>query len=154
MSSRSAPPPTPPHSLEAERAVLGTILLRPLGPELTLAAELRLTADDFYKDAHRTIYREMRRLADCGTVPDVLTLTDHLRRLGVLEDVGGQAAFATMLEEAPVALMFSQYAESILEDSRKRTLARILERGRQDAFNGDSARTIVERTRRALNRTP
>ncbi len=144
------PGKTPPHSLEAERAVLGTILLYPLGPELTMAAELELTADDFYKDAHRTVYREMRRLSDRGTVPDLLTLTDHLRQLGVLEDVGGQAAFATMLEETSTAPMFSQYVEIILEHSRKRTLARIFERGSDESFNGGSSRVIVERTRRDL----
>src|SRR5919201_3576711 len=90
----------PPHNLEAERAVLGAVLLEPA--ILPRAIEL-LTPDEFYKDAHRKIYAAMLRLFDRSEPADLLTVSEELRRAGQLEEVGGQAALATLMEEATVA---------------------------------------------------
>ncbi len=112
----------PPHNLEAERALLGSILLEPA--ILPRAIEL-LTADEFYKDGHRKIYAAMVRLFERTEPADVLTVTEELKRAGELEEVGGQAALATLMEEATVATQFASYAQIVRDKAQLRELIRV-----------------------------
>jgi replicative DNA helicase len=76
----------PPQNLEAERAVLGCVLLEPA--VLPRAIEI-LTPDDFYKDAHRKVYAAMLRLFERSEPADVLTVSEELPGRRV-QAVGGQ----------------------------------------------------------------
>lgn len=116
------PGKVPPHNLEAERAVLGAILLEPA--ILPRAVEL-LAADEFYKDAHRRIYTVMLGLFERGEPADALTVSEELRREGHLEEVGGQAALATLMEEATVATQFATYAGIVRDKAQLRELIRV-----------------------------
>ena len=83
----------PPHDLEAEQSVLGAMLVNPNA--ITAVAE-SLSADDFYRDTHRLIYRAVITLYDKGEEVDVVTLSAQLEREGVLERAGGgQGALLT-----------------------------------------------------------
>ena len=86
----------PPQSLEAERAVLGAILLEP--NLLPRAVEL-LKPEEFYKEAHRKIFARCSSSSSATSRP-----TPHggreLRRDGVFEEVGGRTLLATLQEEA------------------------------------------------------
>src|SRR5579885_1379849 len=79
---------TLPHNLEAERSVLGAILLH--NDAFNLAAEV-IDSADFFRDAHRRIFDKMVTLAERGDAIDLVTLKEELGRSGELDEVGGPA---------------------------------------------------------------
>ncbi len=109
----------PPHSLEAERAVLGAILLE--RESLPRAIEV-LATDDFYKEGHRKIYEAMRSLFERSEPADLLTLAEELRRQGTLDEVGGPATLAGIVEEAATAAHLVSYAKIVREKALLRNL--------------------------------
>src|SRR5205809_1034176 len=92
MSPLEFPARIPPHNLDAERAVLGAILLE--GRETLPRVIEVLRPSDFYTEAHRAMYATMLRLFDRGEPVDLITLSEELRRAAQLEFVGGPAALA------------------------------------------------------------
>jgi replicative DNA helicase len=111
----------PPHSLEAERAVLGALLLE--RDSLPRAIEI-LRVADFYKEGHRQVFRVMVTLFERNDPVDLLTLSEELRRQGILDEVGGPAALATLVEEAATAAHVASYASIVREKSLLRDLIR------------------------------
>ncbi len=91
-----------PHDRDAERLILGAILLD--NTTINQAAE-RLKPEDFFLDSHRRIFEKMVRLFErgggAGAVIDPYTLQDELRRSGELEMVGGMAAISNLFEGVP-----------------------------------------------------
>ena len=79
---------TPPHSLEAERAVLGGLMLDPQAWEKVLG---RIHEADFYRHDHRLIFRTVQYLADHNQPLDVVTLSEYLSQTGHLTEAGGMA---------------------------------------------------------------
>jgi replicative DNA helicase len=77
---------TLPHNLEAERSVLGAVLLH--NDAFNLAAEV-IDSHDFFRDAHRRIFDKMVKLAERGDAIDLVTLKEELGRSGELDEVGG-----------------------------------------------------------------
>src|SRR3954451_2201923 len=92
----------PPHNLQAEQSVRGAVLLSD-------RAMYRLVIDDglrpehFYRDRHRAIYSAMLSLYDRSEPVDAITVTEHLRETGELEDLGGPGAVQALVGavEAP-----------------------------------------------------
>src|SRR3954451_3231328 len=78
----------PPHNLEAEMSVLGAILIsdRTL---YALVIEEGLKPEDFYRDRHKAIYQSMLDLYHENEPIDVVTVSDHLKQKGLLDDIGG-----------------------------------------------------------------
>src|SRR5207247_473379 len=107
MSPLEFPARIPPHNLDAERAVLGAVLLE--GRETLPRVIEVLRASDFYTEAHRAIYQAMLALFDRGEPVDVLTLTEELRRSDQLQFVGGPASLALLVEQASIAAYLSSY---------------------------------------------
>ena len=95
MSPLEVPSRIPPHNLDAERAVLGAILLE--GREALPRVVEVLRPSDFYTEAHRTIYQAMLTLFDRGAPVDALTLSEELRRTDQIQFVGGPAAIALLI---------------------------------------------------------
>jgi len=112
----------PPHSLEAEQAVLGCILLEPAG--LALATE-RLVPTDFYKEAHRRIFAVMQDVARAGRVPDQIVVADALRQADALEEIGGRAALAELVEEASTLTQLQSYISVVRDKAGLRELIRV-----------------------------
>jgi replicative DNA helicase len=140
----------PPHNLEAERALLGAILLEPA--VLARAIEL-LAADEFYKDGHRKIYGAMVRLFERSEPADVLTVTEELKRAGELEDVGGQAALATLMEEATVATQFAAYAQIVRDKAQLRELIRVAREITEHGFEEtEDVKALVDRAEQMVFR--
>src|SRR5213593_3764634 len=108
MSRLEVPTRIPPHSLDAERAVLGAVLLE--GRETLPRVIELLRSSDFYTDAHRTIYETMQGLFDRSEPVDLITLSEDLRRDGTLESVGGPSALALLVEHASIAAHLTAYA--------------------------------------------
>jgi replicative DNA helicase len=110
---------TPPQSLEAERAVLGGILVQKENLNVVLST---ISPDDLYKDAHRRILEAITALVDKGLPVDLLSLTEELQRAGILEDVGGAAYLSGLLDGVPRNLNVEYYAQIIKEKALLRRL--------------------------------
>ena len=110
---------TLPHNLEAERSVLGAILLH--NDAFNLAAEV-IDANDFFRDAHRRIFDRMVKLSERGNAIDLVTLKDELGRSGEIEQVGGPAYIAALVDGVPRSTNIEHYARIIKEKSTLRSL--------------------------------
>lgn len=106
----------PPHNLDAERAVLGCLLLE--GGRAVEALDLRV--EDFYTDAHRHLYATLRTLAERTGAVDLLTVRAELERVGLLEAVGGPAHLALCAHEASIAVHLPRYAALVREQAARR----------------------------------
>lgn len=128
MADRSLPS-TLPHSDEAERSVLGAVLLDNAQFE---RAQIVLDHSAFYSPRHQIIFRAFEDLADAGTAMDVVTLRHELERSGSLSDIGGAAYLAELLEGVPRSANVEHYAKIVKEKNVLRQLIRcsqeILER--------------------------
>jgi replicative DNA helicase len=144
------PGKVPPQNLEAERAVLGCVLIEPT--VLPRAIEL-LQPDDFYKEGHRKIYASMLRLFERSEPADILTVAEELRREGVLEEVGGQATLATLIEEATVATQLGAYANLVREKALLRELIRVTREITEQGFEeSDDVQSLLDRAEEMLFR--
>src|SRR5579872_3627821 len=110
---------TLPHNLEAERSVLGAILLH--NDAFNLAAEV-IDAQDFFRDAHRRIFDKMVTLAERGDAIDLVTLKEELNRSGDLDEVGGPAYIAALVDGVPRSTNVEHYARIIKEKATLRSL--------------------------------
>ena len=109
-----------PHNLEAEQCVLGSILID--GAAINRVLEL-LTADDFYRGAHRKIFEAMVELDRASKPIDVLTLFDYLKSKGqLLEEVGGSTYITYLTEVVPSAANVAYYARLVKEKAILRRL--------------------------------
>jgi replicative DNA helicase len=108
-----------PHNLEAERCVLGAIMLD--NSLLNQAVEL-LKTDDFYLSSHRLIFDQMLNLTEKSRAVDFITLTDELRRAGQLESVGGASSISSLIDGVPRLANLEYYARIVQERSTLRNL--------------------------------
>ncbi len=110
---------TLPHSLDAEKSVLGAILID--NHALNQAAEV-INEQDFYRHAHRLIFEKMIALVDRSQPIDLITLKDELERSGELEDVGGASAISALTDGVPRSANVEYYARIVKEKSTLRRL--------------------------------
>lgn len=110
---------TPPHSLEAEKTVLGGILVNPKNLNVVLSI---LTIEDFYKDANRKILEKIVRLIDKGLPVDLLTVSEELKKAGELDEVGGAPYISSLMDGVPKSLNVEYYAQIIKEKALLRRL--------------------------------
>ncbi|MEO8260250.1 MAG: replicative DNA helicase [Acidobacteriota bacterium] len=111
---------TLPHNLEAERSVLGAILLH--NDAFNTAAEV-IDTEDFYRDAHRRIFDKMVKLIERGGAIDLVTLKEELGRSGDLDEVGGPAYITALVDGVPRSMNIEHYARIVKE---KATLRRLI----------------------------
>ncbi len=109
----------PPQSLEAERAVLGSMLIE---ESAILASIELLKEDDFYSSANRKVFSVMCGLFSENKAADILILTETLKRQGLLQEVGGPAYLTCLASEVPTAANVEQYAKIVKEKSVLRKL--------------------------------
>ena len=122
---------TPPHSLEAERTVLGGILVKNQNLNVVLST---ISPEDLYKDAHRKILERIIALIDKGLAVDLLTLTEDAQRAGILEEIGGASYVASLLDGVPRNLNVEYYAQIIKEKALLRRLILSSSRIIQDSY--------------------
>jgi replicative DNA helicase len=108
-----------PHSEEAERAVLGGLLLE---PQRLAEIRTRLEPADWFLERHRVLYQAFLDLADTGSTPDTLTLHAHLDQASTLAAVGGIAYLATLDLDLPDLDRLTEYADIIKDRSVRRDL--------------------------------
>jgi len=109
----------PPHNLEAERGILGSILLL---PQVCDDVALMVRAADFYDDANRILYEHMLALHDAGRRIDKTLLIERLRTAGQFDLIGGMAYMIKVLDSVPHAANATHYAQIVRDKSTLRSL--------------------------------
>ncbi|MDA8428407.1 MAG: replicative DNA helicase [Geobacteraceae bacterium] len=109
----------PPQSLEAEMSILGGILID--NDAINRVLEM-LTPEDFYRESHRKIFLAMMKLSDLREPCDFITMTDMLKKAGELEEIGGAAYLATLVDYVPTAANIAYYCKMVKEKSTNRKL--------------------------------
>ena len=115
----------PPHNIEAEESVLGSMLLSK--DAIAEVLEL-LREDDFYRPAHRTVFRSVLELYGHGDAVDAVTVAEELRRNGALADIGGAPFLHTLVASVPTAANAGFYARIVKEAG---VLRRLIDAGTQ-----------------------
>ena len=110
---------TPPHSIEAEKSVLGGILVDNKNLNVVLSI---ISPEDFYKDSNRKIIEKIILLVDKGQPVDLLTLSEELQRDGALAEVGGASYLSSLMDGVPKSLNVEYHARIIKEKSLLRRL--------------------------------
>jgi len=112
----------PPHSLQAEEAVLGGLMLDNTGWDTV--ADL-ITEEDFYRRNHRLIFRAIASLADQNNPLDAVTLSEWLEQNALLDDVGGLGALGALAQNTPSAANIKAYAVIVRDNSVMRQLIEV-----------------------------
>src|ERR687898_293231 len=110
---------TLPHNLEAERSVLGAILLH--NDAFNLAAEV-IDSSDSCRGALRRIFDKMVKLVERGEAIDLVTLKEELGRSGEIDEVGGPAYIAALVDGVPRSTNVEHYAKIVKEKATLRNL--------------------------------
>jgi len=109
----------PPHNLEAEESVLGSMLLS--GEAIADVVEV-VRREDFYRTAHQDIFDTLREIYGRGDPVDAITAVEELRRRQLLEKVGGQLYIAELVERVPTPAAAASYARIVAETALLRRL--------------------------------
>jgi replicative DNA helicase len=139
----------PPHSIEAEQAVLGGLLLSPKAWEQVADV---LHEADFYREDHRLIFRAVHELGDRSKPCDALTVTEWFEANGLVDRIEGGAYIAQLASSTPSAANISAYAEIVREKSILRQLidAGSLITGSAYSSDGRSSQELLEEAERAV----
>jgi hypothetical protein len=123
----------PPQDLHAEQAVLGSLLIEPRAQALVLP---HLHGEDFYRDAHKTIFEAILAVAAREDPVDLVPVCDELRRLGKLDGVGGPAYLQAMIHETPTAAHVRKYAEIVRKKAALRRCITAAADLQEEAYKG------------------
>ena len=140
-------PRLPPQNVEAEQSVLGAVLLD--NQAMAKAMEL-IVEENFYRTAHRKIYRAMLELSDTGEVIDQITLTERLKAQGELEAVGGAAYLAELVQIVPSSANVRYHSKIVRDKALLRELlhtsTEVLTRGYEGTAPIDELLDFAERS--------
>ena len=137
-----------PHNLEAERCVLGAILIN--NAAFNAAAEL-IKPGDFYREAHRRIFDRIIELNERQQAIDFVTLRDELDRGGDLERVGGPAYITALADGVPRSTNVAHYAQIVKNKAALRNLIHSANRMSADAYAAaDDADEVLDRAQRDI----
>ena len=141
---------TPPHSPEAEKTVLGGILINNKNLNAVLSI---ISIEDFYKEGNRKILEKIAQLVDRGLPVDLLSLSEELKKAGDLDEIGGAAYLSSLMDGVPKSLNVEYYAQIIKEKALLRRL--ILSSATYRQSSGDNpACASVDPENRMLWRAP
>lgn len=124
----------PPQNIEAEMAVLGSMLI----DEDAIAHTIEtLSSDYFYKDSHRHIYNIILNLFNANKAVDMITICDELKRQDLLDRVGGPSYIASLVNTVPTSANISHYSSIVREKATLRLLIHNSTQIVNDAYNSD-----------------
>ena len=129
-----------PNNLDAERSVLGAILLD--NNALNTAIET-LRAEDFFLDQHRRVFTQMIALGEAQQAIDLITLTEELHRRGDLEASGGAPYLASLADGMPKVSNVEHYARIVKEKAMLRNLIHTTHNIQQRAFEGEDGADMI-----------
>ena len=138
----------PPQHLEAERGVLGSILL---DNEVMHDIVVFLRAEDFYRDAHQVIYAAIRELYDKNKGIDAVTLAEELKLRGQFEQVGGDDTLTEIVTSVPHAANGKYYAEIVKQKATNRQLIESATEIIRDGYSNQfTAQELLESAERKI----
>ena len=139
-----------PVSMEAERSILGAILL---DNSLYDQAAEHLTPDDFSLDAHRRIYSRMRDLQETGRPVDMITLVEELDRRKEVEAIGGVAYLSSLIDGVPERPSIEHYVRIVRNKALLRGLINVAQNAIAEAIeHSDEAEEVLGRAEEAIFR--
>ena len=109
----------PPHNIDAEKSLLGAILI---DQEVLIDVVEIVKATDFYDKRHGKIFAGMIRLYQNHEGVDLITVTDELKKSGHLDEIGGSTYLAELTNHVPTAAHASSYAEIVSQNAVRRRL--------------------------------
>src|SRR5271166_2080805 len=137
-----------PVSMEAERSILGAILL---DNSLYDQAAEHLTADDFSLDAHRRVYSRMRDLQETGRPVDMITLVEELDRRKEVEAIGGVAYLSSLIDGVPDRPSIEHYVRIVRNKALLRGLINAAQNAIAEAIeHSDEAEEVLGRAEQAI----
>jgi replicative DNA helicase len=146
--SRQSLERTLPHNVDAEKSVLGSILVN--NEHFNRVIET-LRPEDFYLEAHRVIFRQMIELMEQSKVIDLITIQDDLVRASKLESAGGISYLAGLLDGIPHLVNIEHYIQIIRERSTLRQLINSANKIMAECFDqADPADEILDRAEQSL----
>jgi len=139
----------PPHSIEAEQAVLGGLML---DNQALDKVATKLTEEDFYRADHRLLYRTILELDRRNSPYDVLTLAEALKAIDELDKAGGEVYLFELAKNTPSASNIGAYADIVRERSVARQLINIANEIADNAFNpaGRSTSELLDEAERKV----
>src|SRR5476651_1549577 len=139
----------PPHSVEAEQAVLGGLML---GSQAWDDIADRVKAVDFYRSEHRTIFQTIATLIQHNTPVDVLTVTEALRATQRLDEAGGEVYLFELAKNTPTVANILAYADIVRDRSIVRQLVQVATEIAESAFvfNGQSSAELLDTAERKI----
>ncbi len=140
VATVAAPERTLPHNLDAERSVLGAILID--NEAFNVAASV-IDARAFFRDAHRRIFDRMVALSERSQPIDLVTLKEELERAGELDEVGGPAYIAALLDGVPRTTNVEYYARIVKEKSTLRHLIYSANKILANAYEADQDADLI-----------
>src|SRR5215813_8978132 len=139
---------TLPHNIDAEKSVLGAILVNNENYYRVLES---LRPEDFYLDGHRVIFRKMVELIERSRVIDLITIQEELVRGAQLESAGGITYLASLLDGSPHLVNIEHYIEIIREKSLLRQMVNCTNKIMAECFDqAEPAEEILDRAEQAL----
>lgn len=130
-----------PHNLEAEKALLGAILLKNAALDLIAG---QCEAEAFYRDAHQRIFSAMVHLRNARTAIDLVTLKNYLAEEGALDTVGGPAYISALINGLPQSSNIAYYAGIVREHAQRRQIIRVANVLLQQAYNHEPADLVLD----------
>ena len=113
----------PPHNLQAEESVLGALLLS--RDAIGAVSEQGLRPDDFYKPGHQHVFDAVRALYSTGAPADTITVADELRKVGLLDQIGGVEALHALQNATPAISNAAHYARIVQDTALLRRLIHV-----------------------------
>lgn len=138
----------PPQNVEAEMAVLGSMLLEE--DAIAVAIEI-MNEGHFYKGAHKKIFSAIVALFDSSKAADLVTLVDELKKRGQLEEVGGPAYLAGLTNIVPTAANIRHYAKIVKEKALLRNLINVATQIVTDGYESEQdADQLIDKAERLV----
>jgi replicative DNA helicase len=132
----------PPHDLQAEMGVLGSMLF---SPEAVYVARERLAEESFYRLAHQEVFSAILHLADAQGAVDLILLRDEMQRRGKLEKIGGLDYLIELSEAVPSAANAEHYVEIVREHAVRRHLVETATEIQRSAFQpGEDVAQVLD----------
>ncbi len=138
----------PPHSIEAEEAVLGSLLI---DPDAIFDVATFLKPESFYSAKNKWVYEAILSLNDRREPLDLVTLTEELRRRGHLEEIGGEAYIISLLHAVPTAINAESYGRLVEATAVRRQMIKAASDIANLAYNeAEDINVVIDRAEQAL----
>ncbi|MDA8240686.1 MAG: replicative DNA helicase [Nitrospiraceae bacterium] len=131
----------PPHNIEAEQSVLGSIILE---PDCLLDVSDTLSAQDFYKETHRKIFNALLDVYQLEGKADIIAVSERLASMGELGAVGGNQYLASLAINTPSAANIKHHAKIVKDKATIRSISRFTAEMHEKSYSGEVQPLLLE----------